>query len=387
MNKVIKNKFVMVMLIIAVFIPSVIGVVSYNRDKNGPVDTKNVVSMTMSDYNGNKYEFTKDNADDVSIIQLFLDINSSAEEIAQLPDPLVDKPFYLVVMSNGANSATYQYYFEALSTEAYYVNGDGKAFKITENMTAEFMKSAYASSIYEDSKVPTLTLAGCEEEVKPSLASWFYKNTAEEYALRDSAGLTTDETVSYTVSGNIALSFDIEPDYFFVKVVDKISGQTLFEDAHEEMDSLMFTGAASVAVEVSAKWYESETTGYYGELGYKFDTDIEAPAEFYLGVNEINVGEFVSVTAKNVKDVSKIQFKCEPAIGYTPVFYADGETAYALVPFAIGNGGGTYTMTFTYGGGEQSLAVKVIDKTYKANTYTVSSDKSLRNAPYSMVLS
>lgn len=376
MNKSVHNRYLIVLLAIAVFIPSVVAVVSYNRDKNGPVNTKSVVSMTMSDTDGNKYEFKRDVEAEQRVIQMFLDINSTSTEIGQLPDPLSGKPFYLVVMSNGATDSSYQYYFDSASTDAYYMNSDGKAFKINETAAASFLKTSYAASVYTDAKIPTLTLAGEEDSVKPSLASWFYKDFSGEFSPRNCSYFTTSDNAEYSASGNIALDFDIQPDYLFVTVKDASDGRVMFDDLYENISNLKFADAAKVSVSVSGKWYESEEKGYYGELNYSFSAEIAAPAEFHLGVDKINAGEFVSVTAKNVKDVSKITFVSEPALDSAPVFYKNDDKAIALIPVPAGKPAGTYKFTFTYGGASQSLNLTVNEKTYRASTYNADASRA-----------
>ena len=62
-----------------------------------------------------------------------------------------------------------------------------------------------------------------------------------------------------------------------------------------------------------------------------------SPAEFaYLlrcdGQTEIEPGDFVVITAKNVDDPAAITFASEPDIGFTPTFFTDGDYVRALVP-------------------------------------------------------
>lgn len=374
MNKAVKNKFVVVLLAIAVFIPTVVAIVSYNREKDGPVDVKSVVSMTISDLDGKEYALDKNNAEDEKIIQLFVDINESSTEVGVLPEALRTESFYLVVMSNGATNATYQYYFNESGTSTYYMDGEGKAYMVDDAKVAEFLKTSYSASVYDSAKLPSLVIAD-QGEVKPAAASWFYKDHSGEFLPRDCSGSLISESVVYPASGTIPLDFDVDPDYFFLTVKNASDGEVLFDDSYENIGKLTFDGAAQVIVDVSAKWYEEDDRDFYGEISYSFGAEIAAPAEFYLGVNEIKTGEFVSVTAKNIKDPAQITFASAPDIGYTPTFYADGDVYRALIPVSIEKGAGSFKFTFGYGGTSQEVNLTVKEKTYRANDYVVDAAK------------
>ena len=383
MNKAVKNKFVLIILAIAIFIPTVVAVVNYNHEKNGPVDTKSVVSMTVSDLNGKQYFFSKDTDDGKHAIDIFVAMITDPESVGQLPEPLFDDPFYLVVMSNGSTESTYQYYFDPASTEAYYMDQNGKAFKPNAAAVAEFMKTSLSASVYGDSKLPVLSVFGADGSVMPHGANWFYKDYTGEFTTLDCSALTTAETAVYDVEGGLAMNFDTLPDYFHVTVTSASDGSVIFDDLYENISNLKIDGAAQLNVEVSAKWYEDSTRGFYGEMEYVFGAEVSAPAAFYLGAGEISNGELVTVTGINVKYPEKITFASEPDIGYTPVFYQDGDNVYALIPIKVENRPASdavpdnYKFTFSYGSTVQEVNLKVNLRTYNAFndvTYTVDAD-------------
>ena len=63
MNRAKKNKLLLAVLAIALFIPTVVAIVNYSRAKTGPVNTQSIVTMTMSDLDGNRTVFDKENPD------------------------------------------------------------------------------------------------------------------------------------------------------------------------------------------------------------------------------------------------------------------------------------------------------------------------------------
>lgn len=376
MNKIVKNKFVLVVLAIAVFIPTLVAILNYDHQKNGPVDAKSVATMVMCDLDGKEYKFTKDDEVGDSMINLFIDINSSSTEVAKLPDPLMGRPFYLVKMSNGVNESQYQYYFDSTSTEAYCMDADGKSYKLSEQSVLKFLRCAYSASVYPDSSLPVLILSGDSSGVKPKEAAWKYKNYEGDFAELDCTPYILEDHAVYPVDGGITLDFSVSPDYLYVVVENAGDGKVLFDDLYENISNLKFDAASQVNVTVSAKWYEDESRGFSGEETFDFGAEISAPAEFYLGIGEINLGEFVSVTAHNVKRPEEVKFASEPDLGYTPKFYADGDKAYAMIPVSMDKSAGNYKFTFTYGGTTQEVALTVKEKTYRSSPYDLSAEKA-----------
>ena len=57
MDRSKRNRLLIAILAIAMFIPTVIAIISYTREKKGPVDTKSVVSVTLTDLSGNSFVY------------------------------------------------------------------------------------------------------------------------------------------------------------------------------------------------------------------------------------------------------------------------------------------------------------------------------------------
>lgn len=66
---------------------------------------------------------------------------------------------------------------------------------------------------------------------------------------------------------------------------------------------------------------KDSTRTSYGEAYYDFTVNVTAPAIFELGTDQIEHGDFVVITGKNVEDGSEINFSSFPDIGYNPVFF------------------------------------------------------------------
>lgn len=363
-----KNKLLLILLAIAVFIPSVVAIISYNTTNSAPVSERNVRTMTISDLSGNTFTFTRGEND--VMIDFFLEMNRASTEVTSLPEPLVGTDFFKVTMSSSQKNADYQYYFSTNTAEAYYQDADGKSYKIPASYAAEFVEGKYAVSLYVNAVVPTLSVSE-QATVQPAAATWMYKNSAGAFVACDTVTAAAPQNVS--LEGGLSLLFSIDPDYFNVKLTDTATGEVVFNDLYANISALEIDKSMQLNVEVLAKWYEDAARDYYGEMQYNFTSDISAPAEFFLGVTEIENGEFIVVSAKNVVDPSKIVFTSTPDIGYTPTFYKDGEYAIGLVPFKVDLAGGTYTLSFKYGGVTENLTVDVTERNVRLFQYQISS--------------
>ena len=58
-----KNKFVLILLTVAIFIPSIVSVVYYNKANGGAADTRNTLSVTMKDIAGNTFVFDRNDGE------------------------------------------------------------------------------------------------------------------------------------------------------------------------------------------------------------------------------------------------------------------------------------------------------------------------------------
>jgi len=364
-----KNKLIMVLLAIAVFIPSVVAIISYNQTKNAPVSEKNVRTMEIADLAGNTFTFSRDKSSESEMIDFFFALNRDSSKVASLPDPLVGTAFFKVKMASAQQSAEYQYYFSTDTTQAYYQNDKGEAFSIPESYASKFVESRYAVSLYVNAVVPVLSVSDAGG-VLPDSASWMYKNSAGVYVECDTSTAAQAQTVS--MEGGLELAFTVQPDHFHVKLTDKKDGQVIFNDQYSQIHTLSIDKSVTLGVEIEAKWYEDSARDYYGEMKFAFSADIAAPAEFYLGETEIENGMFTVVSAINIADTSKIQFSSSPDIGYTPVFFQDGEYAVALIPIRCELEAGEYTLTFKYGGVTDDLTLNVTQRNVRNFQYNIS---------------
>ncbi len=369
MNRVKRNKLLLAVLAVALFIPTIIAIVNLSRAKDGPVNVTSIVSMKMSDLDGNTTVFDKDNPDTEKMIDMFVRMNEQATQVTTLPDALSAKPFYLVEMSNGSLEYKYKYYFDITGADTYYEDGDGKVFSISSAAAAEFLATPYAASIYSGSSVPVLTISAGVKDVRPTEAKWAFKDATGNLVDVDCSSKIIDQNAVYPVEGGMEASFSLAPDYLHVEITSDPSGDTLYNNDYENNAAFRFDGAAHANVKINAKWYHDDAREYEGEMSYAFSIEVSEAASFYLGANTVESGSAVAVTGVNVKDPSAIEFSCEPSIGYTPVFYADGDYVRAIIPFSAESvtsvNGTSFKLTFKYGAVSQDLDIKVDYRDYQ----------------------
>lgn len=350
-----KNKVLIAILLVVMIIPSIIAIVNYNSEQRGEVSNINVVSMSLVDPAGNIYNFSRDGGDDQKeMIEYFVSVKSDAEEIAAIPTTIESGNYYRLSVNTSASETAYKYYFTSNVQDCYFVDGDGKTYQMSEKKAQQFLSSGYAAHLYENGVAPVLSVTG--QALLPDACTWNFINSEGKYTSAVCA--TSDNIEAVQVEGGFAMDFSTDPDSFTVKLTDKNTGEIVFDDVYDNISSVMITKNMSLKAEVTAKWYEDQTRNYYGEQIFVFEASLSAPAEFYAGVNTIQVGEFICVTAVNVNKVENIQFTSNPDIGYTPKFFTqENGLSYALVPFKGDLAVGQYTLSFSYGGSSQNINI------------------------------
>ncbi|MBR6649916.1 MAG: M23 family metallopeptidase [Clostridia bacterium] len=350
-----KNKVVIAILVIVMILPSIVAIINYNSEQRGEVSNINVLSMSLVDPAGNIYNFTREGDEDqLKMIEYFVSTKNDAEEIASIPSTIESGNYYRLSVNTSASETAYKYYFTSNTQDCYFVDGDGKTYQMSEKKAHQFLTSGYAAHLYENGTAPMLSVTG--QNLMPDACTWNFINSDGKYTAAVTPVSESVEAVE--IEGGFAMDFTNQPDSFTVKLTDKGTGEVVFDDVYDNISSVIVTKNMALKAEVTAKWYEDKTRNYYGEQTFIFDASLSAPAEFYAGINTIQVGEFVCITAVNVNKPENIQFTSEPDIGYAPKFFTQEDgLSYALVPFKSDLEVGQYTLSFSYGGASQNINI------------------------------
>lgn len=359
-----KKLFAAICVVIAI-IPVCIAVGSYIYAHNQPVDIKSVTNMSLITPDGNSYSFDKSTKSSSTsleepIIDFFLNMNKSAKKESSLPEPLKSHNYYSASYKSYDMETPYKYYFTEDPNYAYFVNEKNEAFRIASSYAEKFLELEYASSIFPNSIPPTMSISG--SQVKPESMSWKYVLNGNDF--KDSANISLAESVdTYEVVAHLNPEFTIKPDYLFVTIVK--NGNTVFDDLYENLSPDLFQTNANLQITISAKWIQTTDSKYYGEAVYRFDANVLSKPVFYANRTNVQPGDFVMISGKNVIDISSVTFSSEPSINFTPTFYKDGEYATALVPISYElPDASSYTFTITSGEVTQTVVINITPKTF-----------------------
>lgn len=366
-----KGKLITAICIVLLFLPTYIAIGFYINAQNSPVSDNVVNKMIITDIDGETFTFIRGSADTESeMISFFVKMNDNASPVDNLPEPLKDTDSYTVTYYSYNLETTYKYYFTANAGEAYLVNNNSEPFQIAEADAKTFISSKYAVCLYKEAAAPVMTLSGVNT-ILPQTMTWKYLLTDNVYS--DAVVPLTTVRDTFVLSGTLNVSFDIEPDYLFIRIQN--GEEVIFSDLYSNLNTVSFNENASLTVGVNAQWDENEQRGSYGEAFYTFIVDVQAPAEFYLGVPQVEQGDFFAITGKNVKDPAAITVVSSPDINFTPVFYRDGEYVVALVPISYDlEYSPSYKFTITSGDSVTELTLGVIKKEFKWRDYDISAE-------------
>lgn len=366
MTKPAKNILTVVGIILALFIPTYIAIISFAGAKFAPVSENNVTKLEITDPSGKVFTLSSDNKEDAKDISAFMKINRNAGAKTSLPEPLVGTDYFEFKYYSYDRTRIYKYYFSEDATSAYYVNERGGTYHIEEADATAFLSTEYARCLYNTTAFPTMTVSG--QAMSPVSGDWVYQSFGGDYISLDNIETAPKTEQIYQMKGAFALGFDHEPDYLSVTVSD--NGTVIYSDSYANITNASLEGR-TIDVLVDARWYESDDEACYGNAIYEFKAKILLPAEFYLGEKEIEPGEFVVISAKNIEDPSAITVTSEPDIGFKPTFFMDGKYARALVPVGMEFEGSEVKFICTYGEVSQEMTLGIKKKTFRSSTLDI----------------
>ena len=379
-TKIVKNKILLFVLAILIFIPSVVAIVYY-ASYDGSEEIAGVAThLNIHDPDGNTYSFEKDKSDnDNNMLDIFDKMRKGAEKKAGIPNSLNTAKYFTVTYSIDNKEVSFKFYLEGGADGAYYEDPDGNLFRINPEDAKLFLATPEAENIYSDSGRPVLKLSG-KTTVFPTYANWQYKNITGEFKPADTSGDLASKEQHFDIDGGLNLVFTpIMPETINVTIDDGGAGYT---GTYEKLPSYNFVPGSTVSVKIEASWSkEIKDRDFYGDITYEFKATIAEGAEFFPGIQaevgenlHVNTGEFITVTGMNISSPEDITFTSEPPIDYNPVFVTDEdapEYVRALIPFKVTLTPGIYTFTLGYGGVSQTMVIELVDRGVQTKPYKI----------------
>lgn len=374
-----KNKFLIALLIIALFIPTYIGIANYIYMRSTPVEIDQAQTIQIKDsVSGMVY----DEKSGSEIMTLIKEMESTATPISSLPSGLVGQSNFSVTAFDGTRETSSQYYIVKDKALGYYVDSKGGAFEIDEAAVAKFLDTKYAQGLYEEALLPTLTNGA--NVIAPTSYTWAYTPASGSGSVDATVTKTAEETVTYTSKSGLSLKFSREPDSFEVAVKTEDGKEIAPKTPYASLTGVDTKANPKVVVEATATWNQSESLPF-GSASYTFILDIEAQPEFFIAVNgeadDFLPGDIALLTALSVKEPEKISVTISPELLHDgkeikPVFYTDGKDSYALLPTSYDTAPGVYTVSLSYEGVNEELSMTLYEKEFKiAGTHPASKTK------------
>lgn len=328
-----------VILILVLILPTVVAIVSYNLQKNRPISTENVSTMSLIDTNGTETKFeksdTKLDPSNISsnMIEFFLQMQERSEPETELPEPLRGTPYYKAIFTRYGKTFSYRYYFTKETANSYYLDDKENCYRLPSEYVKAFYNTEWAMPLFENAKYPVLTLAN-GEIITPDSLSWSYVTTENMLSTYAPAPAGEDPN-EHHISEAIEFAFSTQPDVVSISVTSTDSGTELYSGLLEGLAHATIDHNTNLKISLNAEWNDGDSTRpAFGNITYNFHAAFTDAPVFSLGAKTVNPGEFTVVSIANVVDPSTIKFASEPDIGFTPVFFADNGYYRALVPIS-----------------------------------------------------
>lgn len=305
-----------------------------------------------------------------SLVDIFDSILTNKKETIISGASISNRTPLRAVITQKNTVSEYKCYFSTDGIANYIIDESGKVYEVDSDSAMNFIASPYSYLLYKTAMPPELyTTAG--ETVSPTSIDWNYKNIYGN-TFESPYSTITKDSLKYNMSGILGLSFEIEPDRSSVKIKKDGNAWDKWDGgSHNTLSEINVETGTSLQFEVTAFWNEKENRSFYGTAVYEFDVIVRDSAEFFIDKTSVSTGDFVIVSCKNILDEKKLSFTSSPDIGYSPKFYTDKETVYAIIPFGNDMSYNTYSLTFSYAAISKTIDVELTPPLEAPSVYTI----------------
>ena len=365
MKKFIKRYYKLFILIILLFIPLYIAVINYYSLNVNPVNLNSVNQIQLKSAGKKPLEYDSSTEEGANILNIFNNIHSTSRTSESLPSDLDTSDFISVIYKNHDVESEYKYYFSPTKpSNSYYVDPNGKVFRISAQSAINFLDSDFSQWLYKGAEVPILSVS--DNSVLPIEAEWKYKsysNLFHNVDTRSKAGQILE--CSYK---NISILFNKTPEKDTINITDSKTEEVLFngtiQDYNNENPFKKYVRKdSSYNVKIESIWEDSPNSVSSGYLVYDFQINVifDPDATFWLNENNIECGDFVILSGKYFEEIEGISIYVYPDINYHPVLFTDGDYVRTVIPFPLSLGltSQDYVITVDYHGVQTKLDLQV----------------------------
>ncbi len=353
-----KQILTVAIVITAVFLPAILAGIHYSITSKKPsvtVDEKMYVSVFSE--GELLYEESEDPiiALPGTLVSTANSILTDSEKVSSVPKTVTERPALDLKVKHKNTASEYTLFFSLDAAKNYYRDSENNFYLVSDSASTSFFASKYAQGFYPDAAPPILTTTA-GDEVTPATVQWKYRNRSGK--LISSEGIETEtEEITYDMSGNLGLSFEIPPDDCSVEVYK--SGIILHSVNATNLATTAVDPGTTLQFKVTAIWNEDASATFCGRITYNFKVLVRNQSEFSLDSEEYSTGSLAVVSCTNIIDLERISFSSVPDIGVEPTFFRVSDMVYALIPFGRTLEGGDYLLTFSYGATEQTIPLKL----------------------------
>ena len=296
-------------------------------------------------------ETTEQFLKDSYLSHLLYDLSSSKEK-ATKPIGFAKEQTMGFSVKYGDELFKYSCYFEEDVGESYMEDQNGEFYAPDATAYLSFLNSSYAEMIYKEASPPSLYTA-LEESVTPLSSEWNYllENKKEVSAKKTE---TTDEILSYRITGAIDFKFSRKPDSCQIEI-KKLDGTLVFSGKTDELSKITADEGDELLIKMNAEWKSNEEFSSHGHQEYEFKIICSEPATFALSSMAAYGGQVIVISAYNITATDTVAYsivsddplstysgfisslsKEDKALyelySYQPIFTKGGSNAYALLP-------------------------------------------------------
>ncbi len=354
MLKKIRQWLIIAGVVVALFIPTYIAVISYYviNSMPEPVNADNYDILIVAP-DGKRLDIG--DADLKKVKEIFLEMRRDAT-LSEVSDFSGGVCYSVSLL--GEEGGEYSFFFFD-DADGYMLDGDN-VYELEKKDVERFLNTEYSAAMFRNSSLPQL-LSGGTGAILPHTAEWKY--AGYKGRMLDASVKLRDSVETYTHSGNIELSFSLEPSECTITV--RSGTEVLYSGDFSSYRTKIFDETHILEYEISVAWNEN---GYSGRADYHFYGAIGKPAEFeiYYGEYEDTDGEkyieFVEITGYNVGILEDSIILVTPSLEVQPVFRSDGSCVRALIPFGNEAEEGEYKILAVYRGSRKEFSFDYVKR-------------------------
>jgi len=366
MSQRIKSVCILIAALLAIFIPTYIAIANYAVLGSWQNTlTGDQTALTVCDSEGNTVFSGKEGEENT--LALTKELAKMLENGTALRNaPVMDEAdIYTVTAEIAGKSREYLCYYSASGESSYLFDDEANVcYELKSAEMLPFLQGFFYGETHETLSVPTLIAAG--NEIVPYYISWLHKNEQGGYIPLTNLATATEEA-TYPVNKNLSLRFTTEPDVATVEITN--GSEVIYHGDYEDFTGMSFEDSAQLTIVVEAKWERAEGRNYYGEAKYHFYVNYSAQPAFAISATKATVGDYIAISVLNASSPEDITLTSTPDLGITPAFYEDGDYVRALIPFPASLAGGSYQITVSTKGAEETFEITLEERSTLSRPY------------------